>query len=78
MQQHKRLIEFGKRSTNDFIVRMQKEKIAANIQNTTKFMFDFDDSKINITYAALTINVCIQHYALIFIIIIMQINCYAI
>lgn len=58
-QQHKRLIEFGERATNDFIVRMQKEKIAANSQNIPKFMFDFDDSKINITYAALTVNVCI-------------------
>lgn len=59
IQRHKRVVEYGRRHSNDAIVRFQREIVTADSPNYPNFTFSFSDKNVTITYVALTMNVCI-------------------
>lgn len=57
-RQQRRRLEYGARHENDSIVRFQREAVQADSWTYPSLAFDYADSRVNITYVALTMNVC--------------------
>lgn len=61
-KKEQRIIEFGSRQIDDFLVRFMRETVSNENQNFPSHTFDFTDEHININYVKLMLNVSANMY----------------